>query len=394
MGFQPSQKVFLSHLVIQRSKRPLFQLTLRHLSVDKTSESHLLPRLYVGPTQESALSLSQFLNDNNQIKSQQVLLQEGTALPLSANQAHYVTNVMRMLGPGRKKGRWTYDQYEPCVRMFTQTSEWVARLEAMDDLGQEPKRRRRKNNMESLTVLATCIAPLRDFSSQQQQHQGWLQPILCLAPPKKKDRFQWILEKSTELGMEGWLLVQTDRTDGTSSSGSRDYWRKGQAYVLEAAEQCERLSVPPVLVMEEDSSSDSKEPNAPNTSLLSDDSAEGNTFSPLSLLLKFMEDKKDTSLLICRERSDSSTPILKALETIRTRSTDENDNKASRHCCLVLVGPEGGWSPEEEAAFDDAAAKHSHIIWNVSLGDNVLRTDTAAVTAMAAFSLIHDNADM
>jgi 16S rRNA (uracil1498-N3)-methyltransferase len=48
---------------------------------------------------------------------------------------------------------------------------------------------------------------------------------------------------------------------------------------------------------------------------------------------------------------------------------------------LVVVGPEGGISPEEIAAFEDAAAV------TVRLGAAVLRTSTAGPAALAALSL-------
>jgi 16S rRNA (uracil1498-N3)-methyltransferase len=366
------------------------------LSIDKNAESHLLPRLYVGHTQQTALSLEQFLINNNSIKNHPLSstpLQQGTILQLSPGQTNYVTNVMRMVGPGRKKGRWTYENNDPCVRVFTDSEEWVARLDAMDDLegtgdgGNSGKKRRRKN-IESMTILAKNIALIRksrqlqEGSAIHQEQPITMAPLLCFAPPKKKDRFQWILEKSTELGMAGWLLLQTDRTE---ASTSRDYWRKGQAYVLEAAEQCERLSIPPIVAYKEDG-----EVSGPEYG----ESLDGEmTLSKLSSILQYIitSEMKNTSLLICRERSDESTPMLKALQQIDNKTdTDTDMERASTdsHCCIVLVGPEGGWSPEEEALFD-ANANQKHI-WNVSLGGNVLRTDTAAVTAVAAFTLYND----
>ena len=52
-----------------------------------------------------------------------------------------------------------------------------------------------------------------------------------------------------------------------------------------------------------------------------------------------------------------------------------------------LVGPEGGWSEEEENLFEQYAAQHHEIIQSVSLGDFVLRAETAAMTCIAAWNL-------
>ena len=47
---------------------------------------------------------------------------------------------------------------------------------------------------------------------------------------------------------------------------------------------------------------------------------------------------------------------------------------------VVVVGPEGGISPEELATFDEVGAR------TVRVGDHVLRTSTAGVVALAALS--------
>ena len=43
----------------------------------------------------------------------------------------------------------------------------------------------------------------------------------------------------------------------------------------------------------------------------------------------------------------------------------------------IAIGPEGGWTAEEEALFDAESWKP------VSLGPRILRAETAAITAMA-----------
>ena len=95
-------------------------------------------------------------------------------------------------------------------------------------------------------------------------------------------------------------------------------------------------------------------------------------------------------LLICRERGGSgpdgggAVPVLRALR--------ENDRVA------FLVGPEGGWSAEEEEFFDEICSGYSGgggggtaPVRCVSLGPSVLRAETACMVAVAAWALTNDS---
>lgn len=64
---------------------------------------------------------------------------------------------------------------------------------------------------------------------------------------------------------------------------------------------------------------------------------------------------------------------------------DISTTAASDAETVLLVGPEGGWSAEERAHLDRAG------IARVSLGQRVLRTETASVAALAAFSWSRDS---
>jgi len=52
-----------------------------------------------------------------------------------------------------------------------------------------------------------------------------------------------------------------------------------------------------------------------------------------------------------------------------------------------MVGPEGGWSAEEEQLFEQYEAQHPDKIQSISLGDFVLRAETAAMTCIAGWNL-------
>mmetsp|Transcript_31643 Transcript_31643/g.46508 ORF Transcript_31643/g.46508 Transcript_31643/m.46508 type:complete len:160 (+) Transcript_31643:1-480(+) len=101
--------------------------------------------------------------------------------------------------------------------------------------------------------------------------------------------------------------------------------------------------------------------------------------------------KKQRVLLICRERIQSTTttinetttvqPILKALSKIPPKTS-----------IAFLIGPEGGWSPYEESLFDfyGSSEEKSTNIQCISLGPSILRAETAAITAVGAWSLYCD----
>jgi 16S rRNA U1498 N3-methylase RsmE len=382
--------------------------TLRCFSaLGKDPESHLLPRLYVGPTPQFPTPLPRYLaersagtsnNDMNHQGSPNGLLREGAVLSLSNEQSHYVIDVMRMIGPGSKKGRWSFRGQAPCIRIFDGQAEWVAHLEVMGEVaGDDPSKKRRRR--QDMLVTARCLDALRTHqalppigNTSPTTAPILLDPVLCFAPPKKKERYQWILEKSTELGMHAWMLLHTDRVESVTA---RDYERKGLAYVQEAAEQCESLQLPKLLSL----------PSMTRPNLLNDDAAFDSTtsFSELSVLLEFLFLPEGASrndyhgrlaVLVCRERSSESTPILQALQQIQSQaggsSIDSQHQRPLSQLCLVLVGPEGGWSQKESQTFDRLCREGKDVFWNISLGSNVLRTDTAAAAAMAAFAFHRD----
>ena len=83
--------------------------------------------------------------------------------------------------------------------------------------------------------------------------------------------------------------------------------------------------------------------------------------------------------MICRERGngDDAVPVLQALH---------RNERVS-----FLVGPEGGWSADEEELFDDVCSKFADQdaspVRCVSLGSSVLRAETACLMAVGAWAL-------
>ena len=149
---------------------------------------------------------------------------------------------------------------------------------------------------------------------------------LCAAPIKRQ-RFDWVAEKASELGVRRFVPVGTARA--VIDKVKQDRLR---AHMIEAAEQCERNALP--------------------------DLAE---LTPLAALLADWPD--DRTLFFCDERGGGS--FRAAL-------------RAHAGAAAVLIGPEGGFTDEE----NDAIRALPQAV-PVSLGPRILRADTAAVAAVS-----------
>ena len=146
----------------------------------------------------------------------------------------------------------------------------------------------------------------------------------------KFDRMEWAIEKCTELGVSRIIPVIAGRTEthlATAAAKRVDRWRR---IVVQASEQSRRISPPEI-----------------------------------SAQVKFDElvaISADARIVLAE--SEEETLLKEALW----------QNAAT---VLLAFGPEGGWKPQELAAFRDAG-------WtSVSLGGTILRAETAAIAAVA-----------
>jgi 16S rRNA (uracil1498-N3)-methyltransferase len=146
--------------------------------------------------------------------------------------------------------------------------------------------------------------------------------LLVVAP--KKPRAEWLVEKVTELGVSAVRFLRSER--GPRSYGDGTLERFGRI-ARSAAAQCERAVLPEITGMHE--------------------------FQDLSGLV---QDSAAGFVLDSSGRALAPTGDLDSIS--------------------LLVGPEGGWSSRELAAFADLGLARAR------LGDRVLRVETAAVAAV------------
>ncbi len=166
--------------------------------------------------------------------------------------------------------------------------------------------------------------------------------IWLLFAPIKAGRIDYLVEKATELGVSRLLPVKTQRT-----IVSRVNHERLQAHAIEAAEQTQRLDVPVI------------EP-----------------YRPLPEVLAGWDDKKPLPL-----GEGKFIPLIYG---------DESGNGAAAAQLLadkqpplaMLIGPEGGFSPEEFALL-----KQYDFTQGLSLGPRILRADTAALASLTLLQL-------
>jgi 16S rRNA (uracil1498-N3)-methyltransferase len=150
----------------------------------------------------------------------------------------------------------------------------------------------------------------------------------------RKERFEWALEKCTELGATSITPLVTERSERGAVSLVR-----AAKIVQEAAEQCGRGNVPRV----------------------------GEVQDVAAMLAALQQ--SNALVLACVH---TGAPLLSALSAHGSDS-DLGSRTSALGSCSILIGPEGGWTPHEL----ELSKKHSVV--EVSLGPTNLRAETAAV---------------
>ena len=145
----------------------------------------------------------------------------------------------------------------------------------------------------------------------------------------KFDRFEWAIEKCTELGAASIIPVIARRTDSHLAGAALKRVERWRRIVHEAAQQSRRDSVPHV----ED---------------------------PVKLNKILAEAAGKRIVLAETEREQRLAELVEA------------DSELS-----LAAGPEGGWTESELTAF------HQNGWISASLGPNILRAETAAIAALA-----------
>ena len=154
----------------------------------------------------------------------------------------------------------------------------------------------------------------------------------------KQNRFEVALQKCTELGVFAFVPFYSSRSifqlDKTSSSVGDNKISRWKSIIQEASEQCGRPDIP-------------------------------RFFDPVSYEIA------------CKKSQDCFSIILwENEEKIKLKSVLQN-LKGSDHSINIFVGPEGGFSSDEIKLANSIGIK------SASLGDLILRSETAAISAIS-----------
>jgi len=219
------------------------------------------------------------------------LLAAGAEVRLDGAQAHYLLRVMR-INPG-----------DAVILCDNATGEWLAE------------------------VAETSKRILSLIARQQLRPREDVPDLWLCAALLRKDRFDWVLEKATELGVRSIRPVLTRRCVADKLNLER-----ARAVVTEAAEQCARTALPELV-------------------------------EPAKLEALLRDWPADRALFFADELGGE--PAAKAFPS-------------TKGAAALLIGPEGGFDDAERAAVRALPQARP-----ISLGPRILRGETAAIAATA-----------
>lgn len=224
-------------------------------------------------------------------------IRAGNTVKLMEKQAHYLTHVMRcQIG-------------DPIYLFNSQSGEWCAHITCISkrDLDLRVDRCIRAPEDEGGVAIQLWFAPLRPTANE------------------------WLVEKATELGVANLCPIITHRTQNRGFARDRL-----QRIVIEATEQCGRLSVPEIL-------------------------------SPQPLERMLLASEETVMCILVADERRHAPDLGSCLATL-----------PSSQAYALVVGPEGGFSPEELAMFEKLPHAQSF-----SLGEWILRAETASLAALS-----------
>jgi len=181
-------------------------------------------------------------------------------------------------------------------------------------------------------VISSVADDRVEFTLGADVAAGTAVPITLLLAVFKFDRMEWAIEKCTELNVTTIVPVIARRTEkhlAAAADKRADRWRR---IAREASEQSRRIAPPEIA---------------------------------------------DPVKLADALRCDAVLRIVLAESENKTSLADVLNSHSQAPSLALAIGPEGGWTADELQSFQQAQ-------WiSASLGDTILRAETAAIAALA-----------
>jgi 16S rRNA (uracil1498-N3)-methyltransferase len=165
------------------------------------------------------------------------------------------------------------------------------------------------------------------------------------------EKFEWILEKATELGVTRMVPVVTTHTEAKWRDITRARSERWQKILIESIKQCRRLHLP--------------------------------ALANPSLFARAISEAGGECRILLSEKPE--TPSLKSVLNAFQENRRNTAVNASCTGVTLAIGPEGGWAQEEIALAGQSGFQLA------SLGEGILRTETAAVASLAILSYEMDD---
>lgn len=199
----------------------------------------------------------------------------------------------------------------------------VLRMKAGDPLTLLPNN---GTEVEGIITAITKSAITGTITSSEATPSIQPEVVMCAAITKR-DTFEWMLQKCTELGVSAFIPLHTERT----IKKTPEVHPRWLEIVKEASEQSGRTTMPHI-------------------------------FDPMSLQQALKKTQTSARIVFHEEGSERALPPLQKSMPI-----------------ALFIGPEGGFSSNEIAL---ATEQRVHII---KVGSLVMRAETAAIVACAKF---------
>jgi 16S rRNA (uracil1498-N3)-methyltransferase len=184
-------------------------------------------------------------------------------------------------------------------------------------------------------VITSVTEQRVEFSLGEAVEGCALHPVTMVLAIFKFDRYEWAVEKCTELGADRILPLISRRSDAHLAQAAAKRTERWNRIAAQASEQSRRVTPPEIL-------------------------------APMRL----------KALLAGNSPVAGHARIVLAENESMVQLLDLLDGNQPQPVALA-VGPEGGWSDEELAMMDEAGWRRA------SLGPTILRAETAAVASLA-----------